>query len=342
MKRLFSFIFAALFAVSMMADTFVLVTVADSLSAGDSIIIVNADKNKAISTTQATNNRTATSVSSLNDSIDANSDVQIIVLEASSTNWKFKVGDDQYLYAASNSSNHLKTSSSKTAGNNGIWSVDITNTGMATITAQGSNSRKLMRYNPNGSNPIFSCYATNSTTGTLVRIYKKDGTASEPTPEPEPEPDPVVLGEKTISEFLTLKNTKDTCILTGVVTNIVMDKTDPTVYNKYGNFDLYDETDTVYVYGLLTAEGESEKFRELDVDANDTLTIKAVYGEYKGKPEAINAVFVSVKKYVEPPVVPTDIINVEHKAMAIKRFKDGQILIERNDGTYTVMGTRVK
>ena len=49
---------------------------------------------------------------------------------------------------------------------------------------------------------------------------------------------PMNLGDKTIADFLAMKNTTDTCILTGVVANIVMDKTAPTLYNVYGNFDL--------------------------------------------------------------------------------------------------------
>ena len=100
------------------------------------------------------------------------------------------------------------------------------------------------------------------------------------------------LGKKTIAEFLTLKNTKDTCILTGVVANIVD--------NVYGNFDLCDATDTVYIYGLLTSAGESKKFADLNVAEKDTLTLLAIYNEYNGKPQAKNAIFVEVKKYVEP------------------------------------------
>ncbi|MBO6074445.1 MAG: choice-of-anchor J domain-containing protein [Paludibacteraceae bacterium] len=99
---------------------------------------------------------------------------------------------------------------------------------------------------------------------------------------------PVNLGEKTIEEFLALKNTKDTCILTGVVKNIQN--------TTYGNFDLEDETGSVYVYGLLTAAGEAQKFAEMGIEENDTLTIKAVYNEYNGTPQAKNAVFVSVTK----------------------------------------------
>lgn len=101
------------------------------------------------------------------------------------------------------------------------------------------------------------------------------------------------LGEKTIAEFLALKNTKDTCILTGVVSNIQNE--------EYGNFDLVDETGSVYIYGLLTPEGESKKFADLNVAEKDTLTVLAIYIEYNGNPQVKNAVFVEVKKAAVEP-----------------------------------------
>lgn len=96
------------------------------------------------------------------------------------------------------------------------------------------------------------------------------------------------LGAKTIAEFLELKNTKDTCILTGVVANIVN--------TTYGNFDLCDEADTVYIYGLLTPDGQTKQFESLNVAEKDTLTVLAIYSEYNGKPQVSNAIFVEVKK----------------------------------------------
>ena len=111
--------------------------------------------------------------------------------------------------------------------------------------------------------------------------------------------EPVNLGEKTIAEFLALKNTKDTCILTGVVSNIVND--------VYGNFDLIDATDTVYVYGLLTPAGESKKFAELNVAENDTLTVLAIYNEFNGNPQAKNAIFVEVKKAPKAPAQDVEV-----------------------------------
>lgn len=113
--------------------------------------------------------------------------------------------------------------------------------------------------------------------------------------------DPAVnLGQKTIAEFLALKNTKDTCVLTGCVADIVTDKDDSTKYNKYGNFYLVEGTDSLYIYGILTAEGQKGKFQEMGVDAGDTLTLKAIYTEFKGKPQAQNAIFVSVAKKQDP------------------------------------------
>ena len=100
-------------------------------------------------------------------------------------------------------------------------------------------------------------------------------------------------GEKTIAEFIALKNTKDTCILTGVVANIQNE--------EYGNFDLVDETGSVYIYGLLTPEGESKKFADLNVAEKDTLTVLAIYNEYNGNPQAKNAIFVEVKKAAVEP-----------------------------------------
>ena len=116
---------------------------------------------------------------------------------------------------------------------------------------------------------------------------------------------PVNLGEKTIEEFLALKNTKDTCVLTGVVKNIQN--------TTYGNFDLEDETGSVYVYGLLTAAGEAQKFAEMGVEEYDILTIKAVYSEYNGNPQAKNAVFVSVEKgeKPEPQTIELDVVYGE-------------------------------
>lgn len=142
------------------------------LEDGMEIVIANAAHDYAISTTQNTNNRKAQAVTYNADVLTINSEVQIITLEASGNNWKLCVGEDQYLYAASNSSNVLKTSSSKTAGDNGVFAISISND-VASIIAQGSYSRKDMRYNPNNGSPLFTCYATSNTDMARLAIFKK-------------------------------------------------------------------------------------------------------------------------------------------------------------------------
>lgn len=158
------------------AGTYNLVTNASNLAAGDVIIITSTTTSGtgyAISTTQNNNNRGQASVTISNNAITIpanNSTVQGITLEAGTTNGtlSFKVGDNGYLYAASSNNNYLKTESTKSA--NSSWTISISNNN-ATVTAQGTNSRKLMRHNSSSS--LFACYETTTSTGTAVRIYKK-------------------------------------------------------------------------------------------------------------------------------------------------------------------------
>ena len=155
-------------------DQYELVTNVSQLAEGDKIIIVNTGSNGsgyALSTNQATSNRTGTSVNIENSIITPNNSVQIITLEKEGDNWLFNVGNG-YLYASSSSGNQLKTESTPDANGNAEATISISSNA-ATITFQGSYTHNRMRYNPNNGNPIFACYTTNSTTGNLPYIYKK-------------------------------------------------------------------------------------------------------------------------------------------------------------------------
>lgn len=142
---------------------------------------------------------------------------------------------------------------------------------------------------------------------------------------------PVNLGEKTIAEFLELKNAKDTCVLTGVITSV--EKED------FGNLYMQDETGSLYVYGVLTPEGESKKFSTLGADVTDTMTIKAVYGEYDGNPQAPNAVFVSVLK---GPGVELDTITTAEAVEVAKELKPESGKSLSTTETYVVKGFIIK
>lgn len=155
------------------SGNYALVTDASTLASGDKILIayVNGDSKYVLSTTQNTNNRAATTNVTLNndDTLTPGSNAQVITLEKDGSNILFNVGNG-YLYAASSGSNYLKTETA--ADDNAKAAVSISN-GDATITFQGSNTRNRMRFNPNSGNPIFSCYGSTSTAGSLPQIYRE-------------------------------------------------------------------------------------------------------------------------------------------------------------------------
>ena len=69
--------------------------------------------------------------------------------------------------------------------------------------------------------------------------------------------------------------------------------------DQYGNFDLVDATDSVYVYGLLSEKGGAKKkFQELvaakGIKEGSKITIIGTRGEYNGKIEVLNAYFISI------------------------------------------------
>ena len=150
-----------------------LVTSASSLAANDKILLAYTDGDAPVvlSTTQAKNNRPATTDVTLNTdgTLTPGSNAQIITLEKIGSYFLFNVGDG-YLYAASSSGNQLKTKA--TADANAEASISI-NGGDATIEFQGSNTRNNLRYNENNGSPIFACYASSSSVNTLPQIYRE-------------------------------------------------------------------------------------------------------------------------------------------------------------------------
>lgn len=157
--------------------TWTLVT--DAISVGDKVVIAANASDKALSITQQSNNRKATGVSKSGNVLTATSDVQAFEVVAGTADGSFAFkslnGDTagQYIYAASSSSNQLK--SEETLDANGSWSVSIASTGAATVTAQGANTRKVLQFN-SGSD-IFACYA--SASQAAIAIYKQ-GEAADP------------------------------------------------------------------------------------------------------------------------------------------------------------------
>lgn len=74
-------------------------------------------------------------------------------------------------------------------------------------------------------------------------------------------------------------------MLTGKVTKPATAKFD---IETYGNFDLVDESGSIYVYGVSTGwNGESKKFATLGVKEGDTITIVAYKTSYNGNAQVV-------------------------------------------------------
>lgn len=145
-----------------------------SLVVGDRIIIAAKTTDVAISTTQNTNNREETAITPNGSTLSTPSaEVQIFTLESGTKpdTWAFNTGGG-YIYAASSSANQLKTKTQK--DDNGSWKITLGSSGSAaTIKAQGTNSRNLLRYNSNSK--LFSCYGSGQAE---VVLYKQVSSAT--------------------------------------------------------------------------------------------------------------------------------------------------------------------
>ena len=146
-----------------------LVKSAAHLEVGDKVVIVAAGFDVAMSTTQNNNNRAQAAVTKIDDTVTFENDVQILTLEEGTTEgtYAFNTGSG-YLYAASSSSNHLKTETKLSA--NSSFKITIDENGVATVKAQGTYTHNWMRYN--NSSKLFSCYESGQAD---ICIYKLVG-----------------------------------------------------------------------------------------------------------------------------------------------------------------------
>lgn len=146
-----------------------LVTDASTLAAGDKIIIAAKDYNYAISETQNKNNRGQASITKSGNTVTLGTGVQELTLEAGKTSGTFSFNTGSgYLYAASSSSNYLRTETS--LSNNSSWKITIAADGTATVVAQGTNTRNTMQYNPSSS--LFACYSSASQKAIVIYKYQ--------------------------------------------------------------------------------------------------------------------------------------------------------------------------
>ena len=152
------------------------VMTATELTPDSKIIIVAAESEFALSTTQNSNNRGQASIKKSDDGLtitNPGDDVQMLTVEAVElgNTVAFNTGAG-YLYAASSDKNYLRTQ--ENVDGNATWAVTITE-GIASIVAQGTYTRNTVRYNEG--NSMFSCYLPENTMKD-VAIYKLQGSGT--------------------------------------------------------------------------------------------------------------------------------------------------------------------
>ena len=198
MKKTLLFLAVVLMGMSMMAQTtYTKVTSASELEAGANYLIVGYDEalGYCAMSYQKTSNRHAIQVTDDGGSItlvpamdpSSQTDAYQITLGGSAGAWTFfDAVKNGYLYAASSSQNQLKTQTANNA--NGEWAIVFSGDGTAVVTAQGTNTRNIMRFNENSSNgdPLFNCYLPTSTAGVSVMFYKEGGGTIYPEPSNYP------------------------------------------------------------------------------------------------------------------------------------------------------------
>lgn len=191
-----------------LSGTWALVTDEAQLAAGKKVVIAFTgveNENLVAKTMGAQNSSNRAAVASSVESVNgtyiltpAEGTKVFTLVNAGEGMYAFQATNNNYLYASSNSSNQLKETDVYTNNDNAKWAISFADGGLATIDAQGSNSRKRMRYNPNNGSPLFACYATDAATGSLVTVYM----LQEETPV---EPDYTTVREElTIGKHYTI------------------------------------------------------------------------------------------------------------------------------------------
>ena len=151
------------------------VATASDIADGLEVLITGVkDENTYAMGSQNNNNRTAVEASISKGVLAPGEGTMSFILVAQGEDkYALRTSNGKYLYAASNSSNHLKTEDALDAKNNGLWAIAYENNEWS-IVAQGENSHKIMRFNDGSS--IFSCYSSGQK---AVKLYKKAPIAPE-------------------------------------------------------------------------------------------------------------------------------------------------------------------
>lgn len=112
-----------------------------------------------------------------------------------------------------------------------------------------------------------------------------------------------VISEASVSEVRSGPDGK-TFLVSGVVTAISN--------TLYGNWDLTDETGTIYIYGTLDAKGATKNFLSWGLEVGDEVTIQGPKSTYSGSPQMVDVTVIQINKsLVKVDSVENELLPVE-------------------------------
>ncbi len=267
-------------------QTATLVTDASTLKVGDEIVIAAKGADYALGTNQKTNNRAAAAVTKDGNKLKLGTTVQKLTLEKGKKDntFAFDTGSG-YLYAASSDKNHLKTE--KVLSENGSWSVAIAD-GAATVIAQGSNTRNIMRYNPNTGkgDPLFACYKSGQQD---IAIYKLETVPAPSNKVATPTATPVA-GEVAKGTKVEFKCKTEGATISYKTTGEYTEYTEPVEVTEAVTFtvkatkDGMDDSDEVkFAYTVKAEEPVQSLFKDGEqIVIYNPANMKALSTEYTG------------------------------------------------------------
>ena len=169
-----------------------------SLTIGSYVTFTNGSSGYSIRaiSSQRDRNRGTTSASVSNEILSPGNSVAIFKVEEGTVTGSyafFEESTSSYIYAASSSSNDLKSSSTKT--DNSSFKIISNSDGAVVLVAQGENTRNYLRYNTR--NQIFSCYASDSQVDAKPYLFVKSGEPIYPTDFEIDGPSELAVNEQT-------------------------------------------------------------------------------------------------------------------------------------------------
>ena len=151
--------------------------------------------------------------------------------------------------------------------------------------------------------------------------------------------------DKTVAEFLATEESKEVYYrLTGTASGIKDG-------DIYGNFDIVDQSGSVYVYGLLEGWGGANKlFQNLGLKNGDTVTLVGYHTSYKGAKQVGGAFYVSHEAAsgdsgegeVNPPADTESSVYASNVALGTvsSAYTDGVANVNNESGVATLkLGT---